>query len=72
MDESTRLTFYLENLRSQETLCQETRTLKGWTGLTDAAMEGWSVLQLDGVLEQARENWVHTQVFGGWKIEKET
>ena len=68
MTEDTKITFYLEGPRSNETLCEETRTVKEWTGLTDAAMAGWSVLHLERVLEQVHQDWVGAQVLSGWRI----
>jgi hypothetical protein len=70
MNENTQLTFYLKDLHSGEVLREETRTLKGWTGLTDAAMEEWSVMHLERVLEQVRRDWVSGQVVAGWQIVK--
>lgn len=70
MNENTQITFYLRDLHSGDLLHEETRTLRGWTGLTDAAMEGWSITHLDPVLEQVRRDWISGQVVGGWHIVK--
>jgi len=68
MNENTRITFYVKDLHSGETLREETRTLRGWTGLTDDAMKGWSVTHLESVLEQRRRDWVSAQVVAGWRV----
>lgn len=68
MNENTKLTFYWKDTRTGEVLREETRTLQEWTGLTDAAMEGWSVLHLDRVLRQTSQNWVDARSDHGWKI----
>lgn len=72
MNEDTKITFFLEDLRSKDLLHEETRTLKEWTGLTEEAMKDWSVLHLDRILEQVRKDWARTQVLGGWKIAEDT
>lgn len=71
MNENTKLTFYLEDLRTKDILREETRTLKEWTGLPDEALKGLSVMHLESVLEQVRKDWVGAQIFSGWKIQKD-
>lgn len=71
MNEATKITFYLKDLHGGETIREETRTLKGWTGLTDEAMGGWSIRHLERVLEQVRRDWISGQVVGGWRVENE-
>lgn len=71
MNEDTKITFFLDDLRSKECLREETRTLKEWTGLTAKGMEGWSIMHLERVLEQVRVDWVQAQVLGGWRIEQD-
>ena len=68
MNENTKITFYLEDLRAKELLREETRTLKEWTGLTDESMSGWSVMHLERVLGQVRQDWTRAHIASGWKI----
>ena len=71
MNENTKITFYLEDLKAKELLREETRTLKGWTGLSDESMSGWSIVHLERVLGQVRQDWVRAHVGGGWKVVQE-
>jgi len=70
MNEDTKITFWWAQRkgRKSEVLCEETRTLKEWTGLTAKAMEGWSVLHLDAVLGQVMRDWVSAQHNWGFKL----
>lgn len=68
MNEDTQITFFLRDVRSGEVVREAVRTLKGWTGLTDGALERWSVLHLERVLDQVVRDWVRVQHVSGWTI----
>ena len=71
MDENTKVLFRLENRTTNEVWAEETRTLREWTGLTDKAMEGWTVTMLEAVLDRIYSDWMKSKVVGYWKVAPE-